>query len=147
MRERWPKVKAERFFADTNLFLRYLTNDMPAQADAVEQLLHRAATGDIVLVINSLVIAEIVWTLESYYGLTRGSIKNKILAILNTPGIEAAEGDLLLQAIFWYADKNIDFIDAFNAAWLLTQGLDTTYTFDRKHFSRIEGIKVQVPGE
>jgi predicted nucleic-acid-binding protein len=147
MHERSLKVKPELAFADTNLFLRYLTNDVPAQADAVEQLLHRASDGEIVLVINSLVIAEIVWTLESYYGLARGSIKDKILAILNTPGIEAAEGDLLLQAVFWYADKNIDFIDAFNAVWLLTQGLDTTYTFDRKHFSRIEGIKVQVPGE
>jgi predicted nucleic-acid-binding protein len=140
-------VRTERVFADTNLFLRYLTNDVPAQADAVEKLLRRASAGEIVLVVNSLVIAEIVWTLESYYGLSRSSIKDKIFAILNTAGLEAWEGDLLLEAIFWYADKNIDFIDAFNAAWLLTQGLDTTYTFDRKHFSQIEGIRVQVPGE
>ncbi len=52
-----------------------------------------------------------------------------------------------IERLFWYAGKNIDFIDAFNAAWLLAQGLTTTYTFDRKHFSRIEGIRVQVPGE
>jgi predicted nucleic-acid-binding protein len=140
-------VRPERVFADTNLFLRYLTNDVPAQADAVEQLLQRASAGEITLAINSLVIAEIVWTLESYYGLARDSIKDKVLAILNTPGIEAAEGDLLLEAVFWYADKRIDFIDAFNAAWLLAQGLTTACTFDRKHFSRIEGIRVQVPGE
>ncbi len=140
-------MKPERVFADTNLFLRYLTNDVPAQADAVEQLLHRASAGEIVLVINSLVIAEIVWTLESYYGLARDSVRDKILAILNTPGLEAREGDLLLQAIFLYADKNVDFIDAFNAAWLLAQGLTTTYTFDHNHFSRIEGVTVQVPGE
>jgi len=56
-----------------------------------------------------------------------------------------AEGELLLQAILWYADKNVDFIDAFNATWLLSQGLITTYTFDRKHFSRIEGVKVLTP--
>jgi len=140
-------VQTERFFADTNVFLRYLTNDVPAQADAVEELLRRASAGEIVLVVNSLVIAEIVWTLESYYGLSRSSIKDKIFAILNTPGLEAGEGDLLWQAIYWYAEKNIDFVDAFNAAWLLSYGLDTTYTFDRKHFSRIEGIRVQVPGE
>ena len=147
MRERSLKVKPKRFFADTNVFLRYLTNDIPAQADAVEALLHRASDGEIILLINSLVIAEIVWTLESYYGLARASIKEKILAILNTPGIETAEGDLLLQAIFWYEDKNIDFVDAFNAAWMMAEGLEATYTFDRKHFSRIEGIRVQVPGE
>jgi len=140
-------VKPERVFADTNLFLRYLTNDVPAQADAVEQLLHRASAGELVLVINSLVIAEIVWTLESYYGQPRDSIKDKVLAILNTPGIQAEEADLLLQAISWYAEKNIDFIDAFSAAWLLAQGLETAYTFDRKHFSRVEKVRVQVPGE
>jgi len=139
-------VGTERVFADTNLFLRYLTNDVPAQADAVERLLQRAAAGEIVLVINGLVIAEIVWTLESHYGLARESIKNMVLAILNTPGLEAAEGDLLLQAIFFYADKNVDFIDAFNGAWLLDRGLTNVYTFDQKHFSRLEGIGVRVPG-
>lgn len=95
--------------------------------------------------INSLVIAEIVWTLESYYGLGRADIKDKIFAIFNTPGLEVAEDELLWPAILWYGDKNVDFIDAFNAAWLLSQGLSATYTFDRKHFSRIEGVKVWMP--
>ena len=140
-------MESERVFADTNLFLRYLTNDVSAQADAVEQILHRASGGELVLVINSLVIAEIVWTLESYYGLPRDNIKTKILGILNTPGLEAADGDLLLQAISWYADKSVDFVDAFNAAWLLAHGLETSYTFDYEHFSRIEGVTVRVPGE
>lgn len=135
----------ERIFADTNLFLRYLTNDIPAQADAVEKLLHRAAAGEVILAINSLVIAEIVWTLESFYGLTHDRVKDKVLAILNTPGLEVAEGDLILQAISWYADKNLDFIDAFNAAWLLDQGMTSAYTFDHKHFARFERIRAQAP--
>jgi predicted nucleic acid-binding protein len=53
----------------------------------------------------------------------------------------------LSQAIFWYEDKTVDFIDACTAAWMLTRRLATTYAFERKHFSRIEGIGVQVPGE
>ena len=138
--------RLKRFFADTNLFLRYLTNDVAAQADAVEQLLHRASRGEVVLVINNMVVAEIVWTLESYYGLARDNVKDKILAILNTPGLEAADGDMLLQAISWYADKNVDFIDAFNAVWLLAHGVTVVSTFDHKHFSRFEGIRIQVPG-
>lgn len=138
-------MEAERVFADTNLFLRYLTDDVPAQADAVEQLLRRAAAGEIVLVASTLVIAEIVWTLESYYGLARSDVESKILAILNSPGLEVAERDLLLQAISWHADRNVDFIDAFHAAWLLDLGLSTVYTFDDKHFSRLDGIRVRVP--
>ena len=147
MRERMPKVKRERVFADTNVFLRYLTNDVPAQADAVEDLLRRAGAGEVVLVTNGLVVAEIVWTLESFYELPRIEIRDKVLAILNTAGLEVVQGDLVLQAISWYADTNMDFIDAYNAAWLISAGLEKIFTFDRKHFSRIEGIAVSVPGE
>jgi len=42
-------MSPERLFADTNLFLRYLTNDIPQQADAVETLLRRAAAGEVTL--------------------------------------------------------------------------------------------------
>ena len=140
-------MKADRSFADTNLFLRYLTNDVPEQADAFEQVLHRAVAGEITLVTNSLVIAEVIWTLESYYHLSPLQIQDKILAILNTPGLEVADGDLVIQAVLWYVEKSVDFIDAFNAAWMLDQEVRTIFTFDRKHFSRFEGIEVALPGE
>jgi predicted nucleic-acid-binding protein len=139
-------MKLERVFVDTNLFLRYLTNDVPDQANAVEQLLHRAAEGEISLITNTLVIAEIVWTLEAFYHLAKDDIREKVLAILNTPGLEVANNDQILQAIIWYVDQNIDFIDAYNAAWLLDQGMTVAYTFDRKHFSRLSGVAVRVPG-
>jgi predicted nucleic-acid-binding protein len=128
MPERWLQVKADRVFVDTNLFLRYLTNDVPAQADAVEALLRQAAGGELVLVTNSLVLAEIVWVLASYYQRSRVDIRDKVLAVLNTPGLEVVDGDLVLQAITWYAEKNVDFIDAYNAAWSLVQDINVAYT-------------------
>lgn len=140
-------MTSQRFFADTNLFLRFLTNDIPEQADAVENLLHQAAIGELTLVTNSMVLAEIVWTLESFYHLPKSDIKDKLLVILNTSGLEIIEDDLVIQSINWYAEKNVDFTDAFNAAWLLKQGMTIAYTFDRKHFARFEGIQVLSPGE
>lgn len=137
----------ERFFADTNLFLRYLTNDVPEQADAVEALLRRAAGGEIHLVTNALVIAEIAWTLESYYRLPRSKVSNCLLAILNTPGLEVAESEVLFQAALWYGERGVDFADAYNAAWVQRQGIGSVYTFDEKHFSRFEGIGVRIPGK
>ena len=140
-------MKPERVFADTNLFLRYLTNDVPEQADAVERLLQTAAENRIILVTNSLVIAEIVWTLESFYRLSRASISEKVRAILNTPGIEVTDGDLVLQAMADYVEKGVDFIDAYNGGWLLAQGMTTALTYDQQHFSRLDGITVQLPGQ
>lgn len=140
-------MKPDTIFVDTNLFLRYLTNDVPEQADAVERLLRRAMAGEIRLLTNELVIAEIVWTLESFYKLSRQEIRDKVLAILNTPGLEVANGPTVLQAIVWYAEKNVDFIDAYNGAWILSQGLNAVYTFDRRHFSRLEGLTPLTPDE
>lgn len=135
---------AERVFADTNLFLRYLTNDVPERADVVERLLRRAASGDTILVINSMVVAEVVWTLESFYGLPRNEIREHVMAIVNTPGLELADQDIMLQAVSWYAEKNVDFIDAYNAAWLLAQGMEAIYTFDHEHFERLERVRIEV---
>jgi len=137
----------ERVFADTNLFLRYLTNDIPEQAEAFEKTLRDAAAGRLTLVVSPLVCAEIVWTLESYYRLPKDDIQQKLLAMLNTPGLEIPGGEIVLQAIIWYGDKNVDFIDAYHAAWVASQDISQIYTFDRKHFTRSSGITVKIPGE
>ena len=138
-------MKADSTFLDTNLFLRFLTNDLPVQADAVEKLLRQAEQNKIQLVTNSMVIAEIVWTLESYYESEREDIQNKILAILNTSGLQIPESDLILKAIIWYAEKNVDFIDAYNAAWMEQEGMKKIYTFDQKHFARFDDVEVVKP--
>ena len=138
-------MPGESIFADTNLFLRYLTNDIPDQADQVQLLLVRAARQEILLVINTLVIAELVWTMESFYKLTREDIQNKILAILATPGIRVEHSDVVLQAILWYVEKNVDYIDAYHAAWWLAQGEDRVMTYNIKHFKRFEGLTVDMP--
>lgn len=133
---------AERAFVDTNLFLRYLTNDVPEQADAVERLLGRAEAGELRLVTNRLVVAEIVWTLESFYKKTKAEVRDAVLAILNTPGLEVEVHDQILQAAVWYAEKNVDFIDACIAAQLFDDGLGSIYTFNRKHFGRFPHLQV-----
>jgi len=138
-------MKPETVFLDTNIFLRYLTNDLPQQADAAEALLLNAEKGALKLITSALVVAEIVWTLTSYYRLSKEDIRQKILAILNTPGLEVEGSRLILQAINWYAEKNVDFLDAYNASWLAEKGVETVYTFDQKHFLRFEGLKVKAP--
>ena len=135
----------EQAFVDTNLFLRYLTDDVPEQADAVERLLERAKAGVLELTTNKLVIAEIVWTLESFYKKSKREVRDAVLAILNTPGLKVEANDQLLQAAVWYEEKNVDFIDACIAAQMFADGPETIYTFNRKHFGRFAYLKVVVP--
>ncbi len=107
----------------------------------------RAAAGEVSLVTNSLVLAEIVWVLESFYHLPRPAIREKVLAILNTPGLDVLDGGLALQAITWYNEQNIDFVDAYNGAWMREHGISKVYTFDDRHFARLEGIAARSPGQ
>lgn len=139
-------MKSEVIFADTNLFLRFLTKDVPEQAEAAHRLFLQAAQGDISLITTSMVITEIVWTLESFYKETKDEIQQMVLSFLNTPGLEVDNGELVIRALRWYVDKNIDFIDAYNAAWMEIHDITTIYTFDQNHFSRIEGLTVLNPG-
>ncbi len=135
-----------RVFADTNLFLRFLTRDVPAQATEVRHLLERAARGEVALICNAMVIAEIVWTLTSFYKLARVDVAEKVLAILNTPGLEVESARLLSQAVTDFAERNVDFIDAYNAAWGAVNGIDAVCTFDRKHYQRLDGPPAKAPG-
>ena len=135
------------FFIDTNIFLRFLTNDIPEQAQSVEDVLKQAERGGVDLYTSALTLAEIVWTLESYYELPREDIRDKVIAILNTPGLQVEEADSLAQAVTLYADLNIDFIDAYNAVWMKDQGLSRVITFDAKHFNRVPWINASTPDE
>ena len=132
-------------FIDTNLFIRYFTNDDPEKADRVEKLLAEAAKGKLKLVTTEMVIAEIVWVLESAYSLKNTDITPLIRGILATPGIEVINSIQVARAIELYESINIDFIDGYIAAVMEKQGITELYSFDRKHISRITGISRKEP--
>ena len=134
-----------RCFVDTNLFIRYLTNDDPKLADRVEQLLDAAAVGSVQLVTTELVMAESVWVLESSYRLTHAQIAPLIRGILATPGMDVINGDLVGKALAMYELKNIDFVDAYIAALMEKQGIKDIYSFYRKHLSRVKTINRKEP--
>jgi predicted nucleic-acid-binding protein len=135
-----------RCFVDTNVFLCFLTDDAPEQAERAEVLFRNAADGKLALVTSVLVVVEIVWTLESYYGLRKQNVADNVLAILRTPGLEVEDADLLAQAATTYATGNVDFADAYHGAWLRAHRIRYAYTFDRKHFARMEDVVPLAPG-
>jgi predicted nucleic-acid-binding protein len=135
----------DRFFVDTNVFIRYLTNDDPKKADRVERLLKLTIEGKASLITNLMVIAELVWTLESYYGLSRSDIGEKLSLILNTPNLEVPESQRIMKALSLYVEENIDFIDAYNAIFVKEHGISSILTYDKKHFDRLSWLKRAEP--
>ncbi len=126
-------------FVDTNVFLRFFLNDNKTHSPAVKKLFQEASKGKISLVTNSLIIAEIIFTLDSFYKLSKQDIIEKIHAIMFFEGLEILEKNILLRAIMFYQEKNIDFIDAYAAAFALENKIGV-YSFDRD-FDKIKEVK------
>ncbi len=128
---------------DTNIFLRLLTEDDPEKAERCERLLRRAGQRTLRLHVSDVCLAEIVWTLESYYRAPRSEIAEKLIALLNTPGLEFSNVDVLLDAVQRYRDSAVDFIDAYHAALAADAGLEV-YSYDH-HFDKFEDVTRREP--
>lgn len=134
-----------RVVIDTNLLVRYLTGDDPQKAKSVDNLLSKAERGELKILVPSIVIAELVWVLESFYQMHSTEIAELIEAVLNTPGIEVTEKSIITSTLKLYRTKNIDLIDAWIIEFAKDRGIKTIYTFDRKHFMDISGIETRIP--
>jgi len=131
-------------FLDTNIFIRFLTDDVPEKADACEEIFRKAVEKQETLFTTDLVIAEIVWVLESFYELPKDEIQDKVEKILNTPNLICPHKDLILSALILYSEKNIDYIDAYNALILKENGIEELYSYD-KHYDRIDWLTRMEP--
>jgi predicted nucleic-acid-binding protein len=136
-------MSSEKVFVDTNIFLRYLTNDNLSIADKIEKIFRQALHGKIELVTNDFVIAEVAWVLESYYGHPKEEVEIMTSKILNTKGLEVEDSHLLIKALDLYVSKNVDFIDAYNTVYMRERGLKRILTLDEKHFSRIDDVCIE----
>ena len=132
-------------FVDTNVFLRFLTNDVPERAAVAETLFRRAAAGEIKLITNTVVLAELVWVLESYYRLARPEVQERALAVAHMDGLSLPELEIVTDALFVYGSAKVDFIDAYNACWMRKRGLDRVVTFDENHFARLDWVDIESP--
>jgi len=126
-------------FLDTNIFIRFLTDDVPEKVDACEEIFKKAVEKQETLFTTDLVIAEIVWVLESFYELPKNEIQDKVEKILNTPNLICPHKDLILSALILYSEKKIDYIDAYNALILKENGIEELYSYD-KHYDRIDWL-------
>ncbi len=126
-------------FVDTNILLRYLTRDDEQKAQRALQLLMRVEKGEEKVVTSSLVIFEAVFTLQSFYKVSRSRIKELILPIISLKGLQLPSKNIYYQAFDLYVTKNISFADAYNAAYMLAEKVNHIYSWDTD-FDKIEGL-------
>lgn len=121
---------------DANLIIRYLIQDDPIKAGAVQKLLKNSKEP---LILTDMVLAELVWTLSSHYHLSKEEISDKLQSLLALNTIESNQ-QLLSQSLEIYRTFNIDFVDAYLVATAENQKLPGIYSFD-KDFDKVKTVK------
>jgi|688.fasta_scaffold171899_2 predicted nucleic-acid-binding protein len=129
------------YFADTNLFIRYFTNDDLTKAKAVFDLLQRVKKKEVELWISEVVVVEMVQILSSkkLYNLPREDVKKRIQAILLLENIKIEHKKVYLQALELYTQHNIDFGDCIIAIKVQKPEFEGLYSYDRD-FDKIDGV-------
>jgi predicted nucleic acid-binding protein len=114
-------------FVDTNVLVRHLTGDPPGQARRATALLAEADE----LLAPDLVVAELVFVLESFYEVPRERVAELARAVIGFRSMVVVDTALLLRAIEVYEVERLDFAEAYLVACAETTGVGRIASFDR----------------
>lgn len=121
---------------DTNLLVRFLTNDDPKQARFAEQLLEK----NVVFVCKS-VLLETEWVLRYTYERSPQAIFHAFEGLLGLPNITVEDPLAVVKTMEWYA-KGLDFADAIHLASSI-QMTNSFATLDKQFIKRARQLDVE----
>ena len=114
-------------FIDTNVLVRYLTNDQPEQARLATRYLEQSER----LILPDLILAEVAYVLGSFYKFPRARIGQALRAVLNFRSIHVDDAALLYRTVELYEAHNFSFADAYLVASAERSGVGVVASFDR----------------
>jgi predicted nucleic-acid-binding protein len=115
---------------DTNLLVRFLVRDDPAQAARVDTLVDESLSSDEAVLLNGIVLCETVWVLESAYGFSRGVVAEVLEKILLTRQFDVEGREEVWRALGRFRRSRGDFADYLLGERNSALGCNRTATFD-----------------
>ena len=125
---------------DTNVLVRYLVRDDPAQAEAARKLV-ASLTRDSPGFIGREVVVELVWVLTRSYGTPREQIATVLLGLLGSESIVIESANDVGRAALGFARGVADFADLMVVAAARRQDATPLYTFDHQA-ARMDGVEL-----
>lgn len=83
------------------------------------------------LVLADLVVAEIVYVLEKFYGTPRRRVAAVLEAVISAPQVQVQDRALLIRALEVYETHRIDFAEAYLVASAERADITDIVSFDR----------------
>ena len=116
---------------DTNVVLRHILSDDPQQAVAVKSVFDALRSGEKAALLRESVLAECVYILLHYYEVPRPELVEKLDGVLRYPGIVNRDKHDLREALKFFSENSIDFVDCILVAKARIGELELV-TFDEK---------------
>ncbi len=117
---------------DTNVLVRYLTQDDLPQAKRANALVAEAVADRTRLFISCVAMCELVWVLRGAYALDKPTIVLALERILATAQFEIDQKDVVREALEDYRGGGGDFADYVIGRRGREAGCERTATFDRR---------------
>jgi predicted nucleic-acid-binding protein len=115
---------------DTNVLVRFLTQDDPVQSKAATGLFQEAENAGEKVRIDLLVLVEMLWVLGRAYAVPADRLREIVGKLLETRMLEVEQDALVREAVEIASKHRHDLPDVLIG--LRNRACETTWTFDRK---------------
>jgi len=115
---------------DTNVLVRYLVQDDPAQGRKAAAYIERAAEAGDQILISNIVLCETVWVLDTAYGYDKSEIEEAIDKLLQSGTFQFEAKDIVSAAFEEYRSTKVDIADCLIGCVHASLGCEPTVTFD-----------------
>lgn len=116
---------------DTNVVVRFLTADAPAQTAAAKRVVQDCREKDEPLFLTAIVLCELVWVLARRYGQPKSEIVETLDRILQTDQFRIEHEELVRRSLELYRHGKGNFADYLIGEISRHAGCRDTVTFDR----------------
>ncbi len=128
---------------DTNVLVRYFTQDDPDQSARATKLVEAQCVPENPGYISIVTLCEMVWVLSSGYGYERTDIARLIRGILTTSALTVEHSERVWNALQRYEQGKAGFADFLIGFACREVGATPVYTFDRH--AAADGLFTLVP--
>jgi len=115
---------------DTNIVVRYVTQDDPKQATLDHRLIEETLSAEHPGLVSTVALVERVRILESGYGCDRAQISSVLERLLRANPLAVEQADVAWQAARFFARGKADFADCLIERAGNANSCDCTVTFD-----------------
>ncbi len=117
---------------DTNILVRYLVRDDPAQTERAAAVMEGRCSADTPGFVCHVVLAELVWVLARGYGYPKPLVVSVLRRILGAAELKVEDPPQVWQALADYEQGGADFADYLIARKNRAAGCSVTFSFDRR---------------